>query len=175
MPQPYARAESALALGQPPGGLGDAVDNHFLGATFLAVGTGAAIGTAYTIDGNNGLYGGIAGGLFGGAAINIARAIRAMTKGDKAEDKEAVVAGTYALVGIGIASYILWKTRKTDGEPGRLTANKSKKPKAMLPPKREKREKRGLLAKPGGHEAWAKRTRVLRAAVKDLPPPEEKK
>lgn len=79
-----------------------AVDRAMLGAAFVIVGVGSAVGAS-----RGGLFGSLAGGLYGGAVVNTVRAVRVM----KSDSKEAVLSGTFAIVGAGIATYLLWKSR----------------------------------------------------------------
>lgn len=81
----------------------DPADRALLGATFVVVGVGSAIGAT-----KGGLFGSIAGGLYGGAAMNAVRAARVA----KTDSKEAIVSGTFAILGAGIATYLLWKDRE---------------------------------------------------------------
>lgn len=98
-PTQYAR----LATGDiiPAGETGD---RALLGAAFVLVGAGAAIGAAKA-----GLFGSIAGGLYGGAAVNAIRATRTA----KVNRQEAVISGTFAIVGAGVATYLLWKSQQS--------------------------------------------------------------
>lgn len=97
------------ALGDAtPAPISPPVENaHMLGLALICTGLGAALGLRY-----GGLYGSVAGGLYGGATVNAVRAAIAVTKGTPDNDREATVSGTYAALGIGIASYLLWKTSK---------------------------------------------------------------
>ena len=79
-----------------------------LGPAVVAVGVGAAVGGAKA-----GLFGGIAGGLYGGSAVNAYRAFRS-AKFDRAE---AVIAGTFAIVGAGVATWLLWKKAHKPSAP----------------------------------------------------------
>lgn len=108
-----------LLVGAPPAGVAggrgrsrslgmtetDAVaDRALLGAAFVLVGVGAAVGAV-----RGGLFGSIAGGLYGGAAVNAVRA----AKSAKSDPKEALLSGTFAMIGGGIATWLLWKDSHT--------------------------------------------------------------
>lgn len=82
----------------------DAGDRALLGAAFVLVGVGAALGAT-----KGGLFGSIAGALYGGATVNAVRAARVA----KTDSKEAMVSGTFAIVGAGVATYLLWKERES--------------------------------------------------------------
>lgn len=118
---PPAPGEGPLPWPPPPGairgasagfgmrGMGDAESleqAHMLGLALIAVGAGAYAGARYA-----GVFGGIAGSLFGGAAVNAIRAARSVSRGSPDADHEAIVSGTFALAGAGLASYILWKAK----------------------------------------------------------------
>jgi len=77
---------------------------HLLGLSTLLVGAGSLAGLRF-----GGLQGASAGALFGGAAVNLYRAIAFSMKGTPADDREAVVSGTYAVAAAGLAGYILWR------------------------------------------------------------------
>lgn len=83
-------------------------NGHSLGLTLLILSIGSAVGVQY-----GGVWGGVAGALYGGAAVNLIRSARCATHGTPESDKEAIVSGTYAVVSGGIASYLLWKTKGT--------------------------------------------------------------
>ena len=91
------------------GGLGmdeaqAASDRTLLGAALVLVGVGAAIGA------NKGtMFTAIAGGLYGGAAVNAWRSARVA----KTDRKEAIVSGTFAIIGGGIATWLLWRHRES--------------------------------------------------------------
>lgn len=89
------------ALGEPP-----QRTSAMLGLSLLVVGVGVAIGAKYA-----GLFGGIAGGLYGGASINAMRAVKNLTDGQPESDREAAISGTYAVLGAGVATYVLYQTR----------------------------------------------------------------
>ena len=93
--RPGAVAGFSGALGAEPD-RGSAL----LGPAFLAVGAGAMVGGAKA-----GFFGAAAGALYGGSAINAVRAFRAA----KTDRTEAVVSGTFAIVGAGVATWLLWK------------------------------------------------------------------
>ena len=100
-PRPFPRGGKKKGLGEPPTRTSAA-----LGLSLLLVGVGAAVGAKY-----RGMFGGIAGGLYGGALINGIRAVRSLTDGAPASDSEAAISGTYALLGAGVATYVLYQTR----------------------------------------------------------------
>ena len=77
---------------------------HMLGLSLLLVGIGAAIGVGY-----GGLFGGVAGSMYGGATVNAIRATRHVMRGGAGDDREAAVSGTYAVLGAGVASYLVWR------------------------------------------------------------------
>lgn len=93
-------------LGQPVGGEQDAFTGHMLGASTVMVGAGSLLGAHF-----GGLYGGIAGALFAGSALNTLRAANAAMKGDPAADKEARISGVYAAIAAAMGGFILWKFR----------------------------------------------------------------
>jgi hypothetical protein len=81
---------------------------HMLGFALLAVGLGTVVGIKY----GGGLYGGAAGGLAGGSLVNGVRAARMAVRGDPHSDREAIVSGTYTVLGFGLAGYLLYKARQ---------------------------------------------------------------
>jgi hypothetical protein len=110
-------AAPALPLPPPPPGavqpaaaahgLGAAVpeNGHTLGLALLLVGVGSAIGVKY-----GGLFGGTAGAVYGGSAVNAIRAARSVTLGTPDADKEAMVSATYAVIGASFATWLIWKS-----------------------------------------------------------------
>ncbi len=90
-----------------PRGLGDDIgDGHMLGLAFLTVGVGSAIGASYA-----GAFGGIAGAMAGGAITNGVRAYQYGTMGTPEGTQEAIVSGTYSVVGFAASLYLLYKTK----------------------------------------------------------------
>ena len=75
---------------------------HMLGLSTVMLATGAVVGIRF-----GGFYGGVAGSLFGGAAMNAIRAYRTSTSGTPDGKKEALISGTYAIVSAGLGGY-LW-------------------------------------------------------------------
>ena len=104
--QAYGQLETPAAAGP----------SHMFGLATLLVGSGAAIGFYY-----GGAFGGLAGSLFGGAAINAYRAFVFYRTGTPEGDSEAKVSGTYAVVAAGLAGYLAYKHAK----PRRAVANPS--------------------------------------------------
>jgi hypothetical protein len=107
----------------PPGAYGDAappgvpvafapdvpVENgHSLGLSFLLLAAGTYVG-ARTVGG---LYGGVAGAIFGGSAGNLVRAARMVTRGTSTADHEAIVSATYGVIGVALGSYVVWKAKQ---------------------------------------------------------------
>jgi hypothetical protein len=76
---------------------------HMLGVSTVVVATATIIGTRF-----GGLYGAVAGSLFGGAGLNALRAIRHAMNGTPEGDKEALVSGTYTVVAAGMGGYLTW-------------------------------------------------------------------
>jgi hypothetical protein len=106
-PPPGAIRGAAAGFGMRGMGDPESLEQaHMLGLALIAVGAGAYAGARYA-----GVMGGIAGSLFGGAAVNAIRAARNVAKGNSEADHEAVVSGTFALAGAGLASYILYKAK----------------------------------------------------------------
>jgi len=77
-------------------------DKGNLGMTMIAAAGGAGVGLYY-----GGVWGAIAGSLFGGAAVSVYRALKHVKDGTPESDKEAVTSGTYA-VGAAAAGGIIW-------------------------------------------------------------------
>lgn len=77
---------------------------HLLGLSTLLVGVGSLVGLRF-----GGLQGATSGALFGGAAVNLYRAVKFSTLGSAEADREAMVSGTYAVAAAAVAGYILWK------------------------------------------------------------------
>jgi len=79
-----------------------------LGITILAVAAGAVLGSSFA----GGLAGAAGGALLGAAAANGFKAAKAVTKGDEAADKAAMVDGSFALGGAALGAYLLYQARK---------------------------------------------------------------
>jgi hypothetical protein len=108
---PFPVAPGALSgplpsLGEPP-----ARTSTMLGVALLAVGVGGVVGAKV-----GGLFGGLAGVLYGGASVNAIRAMRSLVDGSSESDQEAAVSGTFAVLGAGVATYVLYRTRKSPRE-----------------------------------------------------------
>jgi hypothetical protein len=106
LPAPPSGMPSSVAA--PASGFGAAAipeNGHTLGLALLLVGVGGAIGVKY-----GGLFGGAAGTVYGGSAVNAIRAARAVMQGTPEADREALVSASYAVVGIGFATWLVWKT-----------------------------------------------------------------
>jgi hypothetical protein len=80
-------------------------NGHTLGLALLLVGVGSAIGVKY-----GGVFGGVAGAVYGGSTVNGIRAARAVVQGTPEADKEAMVSATYAVIGAGFATWLVWKS-----------------------------------------------------------------
>lgn len=115
-PQPHEQQmESSYA---PVRGFGETQpenSGHMLGFAFLASGIGAALGLTYA-----GVYGGIGGGLVGGALVNTLRAYRHAKLGTQVDDKEAIISGTYAVISLGVAGYLFYRSQKVHVNPKTL-------------------------------------------------------
>lgn len=83
-------------------------NGHMLGMSTLVVGVSALVGARF-----GGFYGGIAGSLFGGSAVNAYRAISHATAGTPQSDREALISGTYTILAAGLAGFILYQSQKT--------------------------------------------------------------
>lgn len=75
---------------------------HMLGLSTVLLATGAVVGIRF-----GGFYGGVAGSLFGGAAMNAIRAYRTSASGTPEGKTEALISGTYAVVSACLGGY-LW-------------------------------------------------------------------
>ena len=93
------------------------VHKHMVGLSFLLAGGGAVAG--YT---QGGAYGALAGSFFGGAAVNVYRAVKFYMDGSEEGAKEAVVSGTYALVAAAAGGF-LWYKFVYDKKPERVREN----------------------------------------------------
>lgn len=98
--QPLSVSKDRASFGNPD------INNrgHMLGASTLVVGVAALTGARF-----GGVYGGMAGSLLGGAAINAYRGISFAADGSPASDREALISATYALLSAGLAGYILYR------------------------------------------------------------------
>jgi hypothetical protein len=76
---------------------------HMLGISTVIVATSTVIGTRF-----GGLYGAVAGSLFGGSALNALRAIKFAMEGTPEGDKEALVSGTYTVVAASLGGYLTY-------------------------------------------------------------------
>jgi len=99
-------------IGEMPGVSSAPTGSHMLGFALVAVVAGAGAGWKW----GGGPWGALAGALYGGAAVNVVAAGRDALRGDPASDSEAVARGTFAVVGAGAATYILYKTHKSSDE-----------------------------------------------------------
>jgi hypothetical protein len=91
--------------------------SHSLGLTLLLVAVGGGVGLKL-----GGGMGGVAGTLYGGALANAIRAARCVTHGTGDGDKEALRSSTWALVGAGIASYLVYRESQKK-KPARRNAD----------------------------------------------------
>jgi hypothetical protein len=92
-------------VGPPPmhgGSLGQLNERGTLGFTVIAAAGGAAAGLYY-----GGVWGALAGSLFGGAAVSAYRAMKHVKDGTEPSDKEAITSGTYA-VGAAAIGGVIW-------------------------------------------------------------------
>jgi hypothetical protein len=85
-----------------------------LGMSLVIVGLGSAIGAA-----RGGIFTAIAGGLYGGAAVNAYRAA-VIAKEDR---QEATVSATFAILGAGVATYLVWKQSQEKREARGVTSD----------------------------------------------------
>lgn len=113
-----ARARAAFGAEQPPPAQ---QGESSLGLTLVALAAGAVLGGVFA-GGATGVAG---GALLGAAAANGFRAVRGVTKGDEASDKEAAVDGAFALAGAAAGVYMLYKANQ--GESSFLS-NKVEEP-----------------------------------------------
>jgi hypothetical protein len=91
-----------------PAAVGTVEESHNLGISLLVPGIGGFLGLAY-----GGAFGAIAGLAFGGAAVNAYRAVRSGADATDEGNKEAIVSGTYAAIGVAFASWVLWHRSKS--------------------------------------------------------------
>ena len=85
-----------------------------LGMSLVIVGLGSAIGAA-----RGGIFTAIAGGLYGGAAVNAYRAA-VIAKEDR---QEATVSATFAILGAGVATHLVWKQSQEKREARGVTSD----------------------------------------------------
>lgn len=88
-------------------GLGDVESvklRHTLGLSLVLVPAVGAVGLYY-----GGPFGGVAGIFMGGAAVNAYRAARSVTQGSPEGDREAMISGTYAVLGLAVGGYLAWR------------------------------------------------------------------
>ena len=78
---------------------------HMLGFGLIASSLGAVAGLRI-----GGVYGGVAGTLFAGSAVNLYRAAMHASRGTPEGNREAIVSGTYSLIAAGLGGYISYKT-----------------------------------------------------------------
>lgn len=97
---PMPMVHTPAAVGEIPG----STQTHLLGASLLLPALGAVVGMRF-----DPVYGSIGGGLAAGSTINAYRAIRASMQGNAEDDKEALISGTYAVIGLVAAGYLLFK------------------------------------------------------------------
>lgn len=99
---PPAARRVAMGSATMPGESG----GHMLGFALLAVSIGTIVGIKY----GGGVWGGAAGALAGGSVVNGVRAVRMAVRGDAQSDREAIISGTYTVIGLGVAGYLIYKT-----------------------------------------------------------------
>ncbi len=80
--------------------------SNMLGLSLVAIAAGGATGGYF-----GGMWGALAGILYGGAAVNTLVAGQSVLRGDAASDSEAMKRGTFAVVGAGLATFVLYKTQ----------------------------------------------------------------
>lgn len=85
---------------------------HMLGLSLVALGAGTYLGYRY-----GGVFGSLAGALVGGAAINGLRAALYLRRGAPEDKREALVSGSYALVGAVGAAVLWYKTLYREAAP----------------------------------------------------------
>ena len=103
--------------------------SHLLGFSLIASSLGAVAGLRI-----GGIYGGVAGTLFAGAAVNGYRAALHAVRRNPEGDREALISATYGLISAGLGGYIAFKSAewsKTDKPSERpysppLIANKGR-------------------------------------------------
>lgn len=81
--------------------------SHMLGMSVLLPAVGTIAGMKYA-----GMYGGLGGALGAGSLINAYRAVKFMLRGDSESDREATISGTYAVLGLGAAGYLVYRGLK---------------------------------------------------------------
>ena len=128
-PGPYIVAPMpmhAAPLVAPTAALGaeGADASSSLGLSLLLVVGGAIAGGIMT----KGAAGALGGALLGGAAATGIRAARTATKGDEANDKKAMVDGSFAIGGAALGVYLLYKARGGESAPGEAKPNADAEP-----------------------------------------------
>jgi len=122
-PQPVRAVEGPMQPPMPPmpyfgpmqppqpvravNGMGDAASlqtRHTLGLSLFLV---PLVGAGGLYAG--GPFGGVAGVFLGGALVNAYRAVRNVTAGNPDADREAMISGTYAVLGAAVGGYIAWR------------------------------------------------------------------
>ncbi len=109
---------------------------HMLGLSVLLVGVGTWLGVKYA----GGIFGGLAGSLLAGGAINAYRAVKYYREGSLESDAEAKVSGTYAVISAGVGLYLLtqhstkYKSRASRFNENSLDEEESS-PESILPTK----------------------------------------
>lgn len=78
---------------------------HMLGFGLIASSLGAVAGLRI-----GGAYGGVAGTLFAGSAVNMYRAALHAARRTPEGDREAIISGTYSLLAAGLGAYVSFKT-----------------------------------------------------------------
>lgn len=95
-------AHAPIRLHQAMGQLSPEQNMHMLGLATVAVPVGVFTGFRY-----GGMYGGVAGALLAGAVVNGLRTLK--LTGTPDSNNEAVISGTYALLGAALGGYLLWR------------------------------------------------------------------
>lgn len=83
---------------------------HMLGFSLLLPAVGTVLGAKY----GGGAYGAFGGGILGGSLLNGYRAAKNVTQGTRDGDKEALISGTYFLLGLVGAGYLFYKGLSRD-------------------------------------------------------------
>ena len=107
MPPGGIFAQGVPGMGNDPDGLGAPVEiptAHMLGASVILPAAGAVIGMKY-----GGMYGGLGGSILAGSLVNAYRALKNYSQGTDEGDKEALISGTYAVLGFAGSGYLLYK------------------------------------------------------------------
>jgi len=80
---------------------------NLLGLGILLPTAGLLVGLKY-----DGFYGGLGGSLAAGSLINVYRSVKYMLRGTPEDDKEAIISGTYAAIGLGVSTWLILKGLK---------------------------------------------------------------